>query len=160
MRMLCSDRSRFKWRCKRLGFSYVFLFLGLVFTLLNTSSAAEVPAGIERMTQILDGLKQQLGIPQTIILQLVDTNTRAFSVQPDTHGAFLVKIDAHFLLHLDDEETKAAMAHELGHVWIYTHHPFLHTEALANEIAVRVVSRQALQKLYSKVWQFETSIAD
>ena len=45
------------------------------------------------------------------------------------------------------------MAHELGHVWIYTHHPFLQTEELANEIAMRVVSRELLESLYQKVWE-------
>jgi hypothetical protein len=68
--------------------------------------------------------------PQTIIVRFVIRTAVLFSVQPDGHGSFLLKIDAHFILHLDDEERRAAIAHELGHVWIYTHHPFLHTEAL------------------------------
>src|SRR5262249_10503755 len=96
---------------------------------------------------------------QTVVVRFVETNSRAFSVQPDGHGGFLLKIDAHFILRLDDEETKAAVAHELGHVWIYTHHPYLHTEALANEIAARVVSAESLQKLYAKLWRFEASNA-
>jgi hypothetical protein len=66
-----------------------------------------------------------------------------------------LSIDAAFLVHLDDQDLTAAVAHELGHVWIYTHHPFLHTEALANEIAMRVVSRDSLRRLYEKLWAFD-----
>ena len=44
------------------------------------------------------------------------------------------------------------VAHELGHVWIYTHHPYLQTEQLANQIAMRVVSRESLDSVYGKVW--------
>jgi len=86
---------------------------------------------------------------------MVEANRLAFSVQPYGHDEFLLRVDTHFLVNLDDDEMTAALAHELGHVWIYTHHPFLHTEALANEIALRVVSRDVLRRLYSKVSQFE-----
>ena len=44
------------------------------------------------------------------------------------------------------------IAHELGHVWIYTHHPYLQTEQLANQIALKVVSRESLDSVYGKVW--------
>jgi hypothetical protein len=38
-------------------------------------------------------------------------------------------------------------------VWIFTHHPFLQTEAGANDIALRLVSRDALTGVYDKVWR-------
>jgi len=44
------------------------------------------------------------------------------------------------------------IAHELGHVWIFSHHPFLQTEGLANEIAMRVTPRNLLEKVYIKLW--------
>ena len=44
------------------------------------------------------------------------------------------------------------VAHELGHVWIFTHHPYLQTEAGANQIAERLVARQTLERVYAKVW--------
>jgi hypothetical protein len=37
-------------------------------------------------------------------------------------------------------------------VWIYTHHPYLQTEQLANRIAMRVVARETLAEVYGKVW--------
>src|SRR5262249_18600428 len=61
---------------------------------------------------------------------------------------------ANFVRLLDDEELTAALAHELAHVWIYTHHPFLHTEVLANQIAMQVVPRDSLNQLYFKVRTF------
>jgi hypothetical protein len=47
------------------------------------------------------------------------------------------------------------VAHELGHVWIFTHHPYLQTERLANSIAMRGVTRESLERVYRKVWQRE-----
>jgi hypothetical protein len=41
----------------------------------------------------------------------------------------------------------------MGHVWIFTHHPYLQTEQLANRIAMRLVSRENLQQVYEKVWK-------
>jgi hypothetical protein len=45
------------------------------------------------------------------------------------------------------------VAHELGHVWIFTHHPYLQTERLADTVAMRVVSRKSLDRVYAKVWE-------
>ena len=69
-------------------------------------------------------------------------------------GENLSRTDAaSFLDALNDEELEAAVAHELGHVWIFTHHPFLQTEELANKIAMRAVTRETLQRVYAKVWE-------
>ena len=65
--------------------------------------------------------------------------------------ALSVSLEAAFLDELTDQELDAVIAHELGHVWIFTHHPFLQTEQLANEIAMQVVSRQTLEAVYAKV---------
>jgi len=130
--------------------------LTLAFTLmvaLPLGAAADRTA--EQVTLIVDNLKDRLGIPQAAHVRIVETNSLGFSVEPTNRGDFELRIDAHFLAQLGDEELVAALAHELGHVWIYTHHPYLHTEALANQIASRVVTRESLQKLYSKLWQFE-----
>ena len=57
-----------------------------------------------------------------------------------------------FVDSLTDDELRAVVAHELGHVWIFTHHPYLQTEQLANKIALRVVTRETLERVYDKVW--------
>ena len=58
-----------------------------------------------------------------------------------------------FLDGLHDDELDSVIAHELGHVWIFTHHPYLQTEEGANEIALRIVSRESLERLYERTWQ-------
>ena len=68
-------------------------------------------------------------------------------------GPFIITADQKFVQSLSDEELKAAIAHELGHVWIYTHHPYLQTERLANDIALRVTSADVLVPVYEKVWK-------
>ena len=66
---------------------------------------------------------------------------------------FRLAIEDGFLERLSDEELDAAMAHELGHVWVFTHHPYLQTEKLANQIAMRVVTRDSLVSVYHKLWE-------
>ena len=74
----------------------------------------------------------------------IETTTRRRSFCPLTKP---------FSARLDDNELSASIAHELGHVWIFTHHPYLQTELLANQIALRVVTRENLEKIYEKVWK-------
>jgi predicted Zn-dependent protease len=77
------------------------------------------------------------------------------SVQAPTEpGApFRLAIEESCLEVLTEAELRAAIAHELGHVWVFTHHPYLQTEELANRIAMRGVSRQTLERVYEKVWK-------
>lgn len=123
--------------------------------LLAASSTAHASDQLERIRHVLADLKSQLAIPQTVEVNLVQTNPRLFSVAPlaNTGGTFLLSVEEDFAQALDDDELKAAVAHELGHVWIYTHFPFLQTEELANDIASRVVNRATLAPLYDKVWK-------
>jgi len=82
-------------------------------------------------------------------------NPKLFSVTPAEHrpGTFLLSAEEDFARGLSEAELRAAIAHELGHVWIFTHFPYLQTEELANDIASRVVSRDILGPLYEKVWK-------
>jgi len=127
-------------------------------TPLNASSGGR---SIRKLTDIVENLKKRLEIPNAVEIRIVPNNKLAFSVEPaDHHGDFLLSVDTRFLDLLDDEELTAGLAHELGHVWIYTHHPFLHTEELANKIAMKVVARDGLRKLYAKLWDFEGQPGD
>jgi hypothetical protein len=78
----------------------------------------------------------------------------------DTDKGFLLSVEEEFIGELTDEELQAAVAHELGHVWIFTHHPYLQTEALANQIAQRVVPRASLVQVYEKVWKRQGTRGD
>src|SRR5215813_6262648 len=109
----------------------------------------------ERIQRIVDDLKTRLAISQAVNVTLVTTNPTLFSVAPVEHerGTFLLSVEEDFARALDDAELTAAVAHELGHVWIYTHFPFLQTEELANEIAMRVVSRDSLVPVYTQMFE-------
>ena len=111
--------------------------------------------GIVSLQDRTDDLRRRLEIAERVHVTLVDHNPLVMSVETlnGRGGPFVITVDREFIEELTDEEIEAALAHELGHVWIYTHHPYLQTERLANDIAMRVVSRTAFEPVYEKVWQ-------
>ena len=84
------------------------------------------------------------------------------SVEPvrDDGDGFLLLVEEGFLDAVTEDELRAAVAHELGHVWIFTHHPYLQTEKLANQIAMRLVTRESLVSVYAKVWERQGTKGD
>ena len=106
------------------------------------------------LQDLTDDLRGRLQISERVHVTLVDHNPLVMSVETlaGRTGPFVISVDREFIQELNREEVEAALAHELGHVWIYTHHPFLQTERLANDIAMRVVSRAAFEPVYEKVW--------
>ena len=129
---------------------------------LSGSEAGEGPAAREslvvRETQIqslVDKLKSRMSISETVVVSIVEHNELVVSVEraKDGASAFTLSIERDFLDGLTTDEIDAVIAHELGHVWIFTHHPFLQTEELANEIAMKVVSQDTLVAVYDKVWK-------
>jgi hypothetical protein len=109
----------------------------------------------ENVQTLTDELRAALSIPNPVLVSLVRSDRLVVSVErlKDQDGAFSLAIEEGFLQGLSDEEISAVVAHELGHVWIFTHHPFLQTEELANEIAMQAVSREVLESVYAKVWK-------
>jgi hypothetical protein len=110
---------------------------------------------LKRVQVLADQFRARLDIAERVEVRLVAANHLLLSVEPvdgDRRRDFRLQVEAGFVAALSDDELAAAVAHELGHVWIFTHHPFLHTEQLANEIAMRLVSRDALASLYERVW--------
>jgi hypothetical protein len=63
-----------------------------------------------------------------------------------------LSVERGFVVGLPPAHLEAALAHELGHVWIYTHHPYLQTEQLANRVAMRAVAREHLVAVYRAMW--------
>src|SRR4029077_130367 len=104
---------------------------------------------------IVDRFRHDLSIAEEVFISVVAKNDRLVSVErsKERRGPFILSFDENFLITLDDSELSASIAHELGHIWIFTHHPYLQTEELANEIALRVVSRESLDEVYEKVWK-------
>jgi hypothetical protein len=105
-----------------------------------------------RVQKAVDVLAARLGIAEAVHVSMVPTNRLLMSVEQTEH-TFELKVEDGWADSLDDFELDAAVAHELGHVWVFTHHPFLQTEQLANEVAMRLVSPKYLAQLYDKVWQ-------
>jgi len=129
---------------------------------LSGAEAGEGPTAREslvaREAQIQDlvnTLRIRMSIPDTVVVSIVEHNPLVVSVEraKDGTSAFSLSIDRDFLEGLTADEIDAIVAHELGHVWIFTHHPFLHTEELANQIAMQVVSQDTLVAVYDKVWK-------
>ncbi len=121
----------------------------------TTSEAAPPVNAVRRVQEIVDELRARLGISAPVTATTVTSNPLIVTVEPhkDRKGEFLLSFEDGFLAELDDEELRAVVAHELGHVWIFTHHPYLQTERLANQVAMRIVSRDSLQRVYGKVWE-------
>ena len=129
--------------------------------LASRMDASEPPSTVA-LQELVDGLKTQLGIDAVVSAAIVPTNSLLVSVEPvdGDPGTFRMTFEERFLPSLDQDELKAIVAHELGHVWIFTHHPYLQTERLANTVAMRAVPRASLERVYSKVWEHQGTKGD
>jgi len=107
--------------------------------------------------EIVNQLRAALQIDSDVQVAAVTYHPLVFSVEPldKRKDHFVLSMEIEFLLMLDDKELHAALAHELGHVWIYKHFPYLQTERLANSIGLRVVPRENFEALYMKLWTYE-----
>jgi Zn-dependent protease with chaperone function len=132
----------------------VGLVLGAVRRADANEHAAALAAESRRVQDIVDAMRVAMAVSPDVSVQLVPFNPLKASVEPvrGRTGAFRLSIEQSFLDQLTAVELRAVVAHELGHVWIATHHPYLQTEQLANQIAMRVVSREILDSMYGKVW--------
>ena len=128
---------------------------------LATQMDASEPPSTVALQELVDGLKTQFGIDAAVSAAIVTNNSLLVSVKPGGDpGTFRIEFEERFLPSLDQDELKAVIAHELGHVWIYTHHPYLQTERLANTVAMRVVPRASLERVYGKVWERQGTKGD
>lgn len=141
----------------------IFAIVALGTSLLAApASAGPADAPLEHLQRTVDGLRSRLEITRPVIVSVVTTNPRILSMTPppEGDGPFRVEIDAKFLAELADDEVAAALAHELGHVWVSTNRPFLQTERLANDVAMRVVTRWSLVRVYRKLSTYAGMAAD
>jgi Zn-dependent protease with chaperone function len=119
-----------------------------------SGEAAALAAESHQVQELVDAMRLELSLSHEVSVELVTANPLKASVEPvkGADGTFRLSLERSFLEQLTRVELRAVIAHELGHVWIYTHHPYLQTEQLANSIALRVVSRESLDSVYGKVW--------
>lgn len=106
------------------------------------------------LQDVTDDLRSRLQIAERVQVEVVDHNPLVMSVETlaGRAGPFIITIDRDFIHELTEAETAASIAHELGHVWIYTHAPYVQTERLANDVAMRVINRATFEPVYEKVW--------
>jgi predicted Zn-dependent protease len=130
------------------------------------AAAEDVPVTAEadllRIQRVVDDLRVRLDIPDAVRVAISPDVPLVFAVEAPGNGSqmFRLTIDIRFLVRLTTDELRAALAHELGHVWVFTHHPYLQTEGLANQIAMRVVSRESLADMYRKLWEYSGTTGD
>ena len=133
----------------------VWMLLVLMFLLQAsaTSQLTRAEYNAKRIKILIDELKKELEIDKEIEAIIVPKNEMIVSVQPvrERKGVYEISFEENFLNTLDDNELRAVIAHELGHVWIFTHHPYLQTEDLANSIAFKAVTQESLDRVYDKV---------
>ena len=119
------------------------------------------PQNQQRIQEIVKEFMAKLTMADTVAVAVVPKNPLMVSVEyTDASTGFLLSVEEDFINELTQEELEAAIAHELGHVWIFTHHPFLQTEVLANQIAQRLVPRTSLVQVYEKVWRRQGTKGD
>lgn len=146
-------------KLKGRALSLCFIFLPALLFLCGSKLLADgKPVGrrtTQRIRTIVDRFCHDLSIREKVHISIVARNEKLVSVERSKkrRGEFILSFDETFLSSLDDSELGASIAHELGHVWIFTHHPYLQTELLANQIALRVVTREKLESTYEKVWK-------
>jgi len=118
-------------------------------------NGAAARAGAARVVQrLVDDDLPKLGMSAHVEVVVVPRNELMMSVEPmEGEARFRLSVDESFLQDLSADELSATVAHELGHVWIFTHHPFLQTEAGANDVAMRLVPKDRLERVYEKVYQ-------
>ena len=152
-------RNFYAWRC---NCYLVGVALTLVMGFSSLAAALDderaVPGGppkaqVEAVQLVVDSLRERLGITAAVTVTMVEHDVRRMSVRREPGNAlFALSVERGFAEKLSAGQLEAALAHELGHVWIYTHHPYLQTEQLANRVAMRAVPRQQLVAVYSTMW--------
>jgi len=131
----------------------LFLLFPRLVAVMEGAGPDPAQAARSRIQAIVNDFMARLTLTEKVGISVVPKNPLMLSVEfDDTDTGFLLSLEEDFVNELTDEELRAAIAHELGHVWIFTHHPYLQTEVLANQIAQQLVPRDDLVQVYEKVW--------
>jgi hypothetical protein len=144
---------------------FLWILLFVLFTpggSLIAVAAGQQDRAEQKIELLIRDFGERLGVTKSVTVSIVPKNSRLVSIEydPDQAGAFRMSFEQGFLNTLDDGELRAAVAHEMGHVWIFTHFPYLHTEALANQQALKLVSSGDLGRVYEKVREWNGKQGD
>ena len=149
---------------KRVAFYLLLLLFPCHISVTSAAAPERIipnPRDQQRIQEIVNEFMAKLNMAHKVAVAVVPKNPLMVSVEyPDDSTGFLLSVEEDFIGELTQDELEAAIAHELGHVWIFTHHPFLHTEMLANQIAQRLVPRSSLVQVYEKLWKRQGTNGD
>ena len=123
-------------------------------TLSATEPIAEMST-IVSLQDLTDDLRGRLHITERVHVTLVDHNPLVMSVETlgGRTGPFVITVDRDFIQELNQPEVEAAIAHELGHVWIYTHQPYrADRSGWPTTSRCASINRSAFEPVYEKVW--------
>jgi hypothetical protein len=137
------------------GLRYVSVLLLLVATAAGVIPGEQSDPDVRRLERIIQEFQGRLEISARVLPSVVEEDDYLVSVRrsPTARDTFIIQFEKGFLAALSEGDLRAVIAHEMGHIWIFTHHPYLQTEALANQKAIAVVSRESLARVYEKVWR-------
>jgi hypothetical protein len=132
------------------------IILAIVFVFLASGPSAEEwnSKHMERINPIVAKFAKELNLN---IHVTISSKVALLAHCEHTGGNnFTLAFEYGLLSILDDEELQAIIAHELGHAWIFTHHPYLQTEPLANEVAMslEMTEYDNLSRLYKKLEKY------
>ena len=111
----------------------------------------------QRAQEVVEELRAEMAIRPEVQIRIVVRDPLVFSMKwaDARRESFQLSMELGFLMILEEDELRAALAHELGHGWIFANFPYLQTERLANDIGQRVVDRKSFERVYSKLWTYE-----
>src|SRR5689334_12416450 len=121
---LQEDRKIFSWHLRALFLLVLWAITAHRLSAEKSSLSTHTEAQIKNFVQ---ALCQRLSLQQDIQVSISPHNELMVSVEPvgGLHNMYVLSFDEQFLKSLSDEELTAAIAHELGHIWIFSHHPYL-----------------------------------
>jgi hypothetical protein len=104
---------------------FFLILLGLAFpAYVRGEASGDQIHNSKRLADMVRNLRTRLQITDNVEIQIDEKNDKMVSSEPLAGGrdGYRISFDRHFLDMLDDDEIQAAIAHELGHVWIFSHH--------------------------------------
>ncbi len=144
--------------------SHRHLFLVCLWVVLISLARMDAsgPPGSVALQELVDGLTTQLGIDSVVSAAIVPSNSLLVSVLPvdGDPGTFRIDVRGAVSGFPGPGRAEGDCRPRARPCLIFTHHPYLQTERLANTVAMRAVTRASLERVYSKVWAHQGTKGD